>query len=68
MVPVYYWFGHVFEAQIAAGGSEWWWLAFAWALVNFLKLLSVGVRTPFVWVYRVVRRRLAPRLGRHVGV
>ncbi|TRW47449.1 hypothetical protein [Georgenia yuyongxinii] len=56
LVPVYFQLGRVFQARVEDGGSGWWWLPFAWAVVNCLKFTSVAVRTPFAWVYRVIRR------------
>lgn len=58
LVPVYYQLGHLVQARIEDGGSSWWWVALAWAVINCLKFISVGIRTPFVWVYRVLRRRV----------
>lgn len=57
LVPSYYHLGHVFQANIAAGGSEWWNLALLWSLINCIKFISMGIRTPFAWVYRFSRGR-----------
>lgn len=63
LVPSYYELGHVFQAQIENGGSAWWWLALAWALINCVKFLSVGIRSPFVWIYRTLRRTFAETIA-----
>ncbi|MPV35968.1 hypothetical protein GB881_02705 [Georgenia subflava] len=59
LVPTHYRLGNMFQGQVEGGGSNWWWLALAWAVINCLKFISVGIRTPFVWVYRTVRHVLA---------
>jgi hypothetical protein len=64
LVPIYYQLGRLAQARIEDGGSSWWWLALAWAVVNCVKFTSVGIRTPFVWAYRAVRRALARIVGR----
>lgn len=68
LVPIYYHLGHVVQANIEAGGSEWWNLALIWSLINCIKFISVGIRTPFVWLYRAVRRRFYRWQARRAAV
>lgn len=56
LVPFYVVVGEAVTERIDAGGSGWWWVLLAWSLVGALKFLSVGIRTPFVWAFRAVRR------------
>ncbi len=56
LVPFYVVVGQAAQERIDAGGSGWWWALLAWSLVGALKFLSVGIRTPFVWALRAVRR------------
>jgi hypothetical protein len=56
LVPFYVVVGQAVTERIDAGGSGWWWVLLAWSLVGALKFLSVGIRTPFVWAFRAVRR------------
>ncbi len=59
LTPLYYlamtWSG----AHLDAGGSAWWWVPTLWAALNAIKFAHLAVRSPFVWGYRVVRRRTA---------
>ncbi|MCL1870575.1 MAG: hypothetical protein FWF90_09225 [Promicromonosporaceae bacterium] len=61
LVPGYFALGHCAEDRLAAGGSNWWWAVFAWAVVNCLKFVSVGLRAPIVWAVRKVRRVVVGR-------
>ena len=56
LVPFYVVVGQAARERIDAGSSGWWWVLLAWSLVGALKFLSVGIRTPFVWALRAVRR------------
>ncbi|QAY63521.1 hypothetical protein ET495_09980 [Xylanimonas allomyrinae] len=63
LIPAYVTVGQVAQGRIDAGGSQWWWALLAWSLLGALKFLSVGIRTPFVWAVRAMRRRARPHRG-----
>ncbi|KAE8765356.1 hypothetical protein [Georgenia thermotolerans] len=58
LAPAYFQLGHLFQERIETGGSGWWWLALAWAVINCLKFVSVAVRAPLMWAYRAARRAI----------
>ncbi len=58
LVPIYFQLLTIFQTRIEAGGSDGWNLALIWALIDCIKFVSVGIRTPFVWLYGFARCRI----------
>ncbi|WP_448071099.1 hypothetical protein [Georgenia yuyongxinii] len=59
LTPLYYlamtWSGE----HLDAGATNWWWVPTLWGVMNTIKFAHVAIRSPFIWLYRIVRRRTA---------